>query len=200
MDRRVIAALVFGFVAASTLAGCSGESGSLLGFEKSSPDEFAVVKRAPLTLPPNYGLRPPRPGAARPQAVSARSEAKNSLIKTEPKPQTRRNARAARAARIGKRSVAEVALLKRTGAIDVDPGIRQVINREAAGAVGEDDKDFIDMLLFWRDDETNESAQGDLVVDPKGESRRLRENRVLGKPMTAGVTPSIRRKKAGFLF
>ncbi len=200
MRRRVFSPLAFGLFAALTLAGCGGSSGNLLGFEKSSPDEFAVVKRAPLTLPPDFGLRPPRPGAARPQAVSARSEAKNSLIKTAPKPQTRRNARAARAARIGKRSVAEVALLKRTGAIDVDPEIRQVINREAAGAVGEDDKDFIDTLLFWRDDEKKESAQDDLIVDPKGESRRLRENQVLGKPMTAGVTPSIRRKKAGFLF
>lgn len=29
-----------------------------LGFEKSSPDEMKVVSRAPLSIPPEFGLRP----------------------------------------------------------------------------------------------------------------------------------------------
>ena len=105
------------------VAGCGDKSGNILGFEKTAPDEFAVVKRAPLTLPPNYGLRPPRPGAVRPQAVSPRDEAQKSVIgATAAKPQrTRRNVRAEQQRRIGTRSGSEVALLKRTGAINVDP-------------------------------------------------------------------------------
>ncbi|MGY8960888.1 MAG: DUF3035 domain-containing protein, partial [Alphaproteobacteria bacterium] len=55
-----------------SLASCGGDSkvGRILGYEKAAPDEFSVVKRAPLALPPDYGLRPPRVGAQRPQAVS----------------------------------------------------------------------------------------------------------------------------------
>lgn len=183
------------------LAGCSDKSGNILGFEKSSPDEFAVVKRAPLTLPPSFGLRPPRPGAVRPQAVSPRDEAQKSVFPTPSKPrQTRREIRESEQRRIGDRSGSEVALLKRTGAINVDPEIRDVINREAAGASTEEDTSFVDSLLFWRDKEKKPPPNFDVVVDPKGESRRLRENEILGKPVTEGVTPTIKRKEAGLLF
>lgn len=183
------------------LAGCTDRSGNILGFEKTSPDEFAVVKRAPLTLPPSFGLRPPRPGAARPQAVSPRDEAEKSVFPKPNKPrQTRREIRENEQRRAGDRSGSEVALLKRTGAINVDPEIRDVINREAAGASTEEDTSFVDSLLFWRDKEKKPPDNFDVVVDPKGESRRLRENEILGKPVTEGVTPTIKRKEAGLLF
>ena len=202
MRIRSVLSFVVGFAAIAGMAGCSDRSGNILGFEKSAPDEFAVVKRAPLTLPPNYGLRPPRPGVARPQAVSPRDEAQKSVIGTTAvKPQrTRRNVQAEQQRRIGTRSGSEVALLKRTGAIDVDPNIRDIVNREAVGAASESDESFVDSLLFWRDKEPQPPANIDTVVDPKGEARRIRENKVLGKPITTGVTPVIKRKEGGLLF
>lgn len=33
-----------------------------LGLERNQPDEFTIVERAPLTIPPNFNLMPPRPG------------------------------------------------------------------------------------------------------------------------------------------
>jgi hypothetical protein len=61
---------------ASTLAlgGCVGLKRAI-GLEKVSPDEFAVESRAPLTIPPDFDLRPPQPGAPRPQEASAASKA-----------------------------------------------------------------------------------------------------------------------------
>ncbi len=56
--------------AAVMLSGCSSVK-STLGIERNVPDEFAVIKEAPLTIPPDYNLRPPRPGAARPQHVDS---------------------------------------------------------------------------------------------------------------------------------
>lgn len=201
MGNSRLISFVVGFAALLGVGGCSDKSGNILGFEKSSPDEFAVVKRAPLTLPPDYGLRPPRPGASRPQAVSARAEAKESLIGAQEKAkQTRQTIRAEEQRRIGQRSSSEVALLKRTGAMDVDPEIRDVINREAAGVINESDTSFVDTLLFWRDKKPEKPKNLDAVVDPKEESRRIRENEILGKPITAGQTPTIERKKSGFLF
>ena len=63
---------VLGAAVLSALGGCSGVSESL-GFAKQSPDEFAVVRNAPLTLPPDYTLRPPQPGAPRMFLTSSKS-------------------------------------------------------------------------------------------------------------------------------
>ena len=57
-------------LASSALTACG-----LAGGPSPGPDEFAVVTRAPLSLPPDYGLRPPRPGAARPNEASPRDDA-----------------------------------------------------------------------------------------------------------------------------
>jgi predicted small lipoprotein YifL len=42
-------------LACSTLSGCGNNI-----FSKYSPDEFAVMRRAPLSLPPDYTVRPPQ--------------------------------------------------------------------------------------------------------------------------------------------
>jgi hypothetical protein len=60
--RPIIVCLAAGLL----LAGCS-DFKRITGIEPTSPDEFAVESRAPLTIPPDFNLRPPAPGAARPQ-------------------------------------------------------------------------------------------------------------------------------------
>lgn len=54
------------------LSACSGDDLSRsFGLTRDTPDEFTVTTRAPLSMPPDYALRPPRPGAARPQEQTA---------------------------------------------------------------------------------------------------------------------------------
>src|SRR6201998_2124250 len=65
---------------ASLLPGCT-ELKRSIGLEKTSPDEFAVESRAPLEMPPDFDLRPPQPGASRPQEKSSDKQAKQ-LIET----------------------------------------------------------------------------------------------------------------------
>jgi hypothetical protein len=60
------------------LGGCSNWK-QTLGIEPTSPDEFAVESRAPLTIPPDFNLRPPEPGAARPQETSMASKAQGAI-------------------------------------------------------------------------------------------------------------------------
>ena len=48
---------------AMLLASCGGGG---LG-NRNRPDEFAVARQAPLVIPPDFSLRPPQPGAPRPQ-------------------------------------------------------------------------------------------------------------------------------------
>ena len=57
------------------LPGCSGFR-QALGMDRVGPDEFAVESRAPLTIPPGFDLRPPQPGAPRPQEVTAADKAR----------------------------------------------------------------------------------------------------------------------------
>ena len=54
-----ISCLLFGAVL--SLSACGGTK-EKLGLTKKAPDEFAVVRRAPLSMPPDYTLRPPTPG------------------------------------------------------------------------------------------------------------------------------------------
>jgi|ERR1700720_4349972 hypothetical protein len=61
----------------SLLAGCGFRQ--LIGLDRTGPDEFAVESRAPLTIPPDFELRPPQPGASRPQEVSAAERARKAI-------------------------------------------------------------------------------------------------------------------------
>lgn len=45
-------------MSAALLSGCSNVTKQKLGLTKQAPDEFMVMSRAPLSLPPEYDLRP----------------------------------------------------------------------------------------------------------------------------------------------
>jgi len=57
------------------LPGCT-DVRSMLGMDRTGPDEFAVESRAPLLIPPDFNLRPPQPGATRPNEVTAAERAR----------------------------------------------------------------------------------------------------------------------------
>ena len=65
------------------LAGC-GDFKRAIGIDRTPPDEFAVESRAPLTIPPDFDLRPPQPGAARPQEVTAAAKARQAIDSAGP--------------------------------------------------------------------------------------------------------------------
>jgi hypothetical protein len=60
------------------LSGCSGFK-QTIGLEAQAPDEFAVESRAPLTVPPEFDLRPPAPGAPRPQDMNPAASAQQAM-------------------------------------------------------------------------------------------------------------------------
>jgi hypothetical protein len=49
--------------AAMLLTGCGG--GRKGAFDRARPNEFAVQRNAPLVVPPDFAMIPPRPGAPR---------------------------------------------------------------------------------------------------------------------------------------
>lgn len=77
--RPIDACLVSGLL----LAGCS-DFKRAVGIEPTSPDEFAVESRAPLTIPPDFQLRPPQPGAGRPQETAIADKARGVIDNAGP--------------------------------------------------------------------------------------------------------------------
>ena len=170
--------------AALALVGCE-KTRNILGMTKKVPDEFAVVTRAPLSMPPDYGLRPPVPGQLRPQELAPREAARSILLNnagTKPA-----------ASPTGKFTAGEAAILARAGALNADPMIRRTVNREST-LLAQADKTLLDKIVFWQ----NPPLPG-IVVDPAKETRRLREAQALGEAPNAGKVPTIERRRRGIL-
>ncbi len=160
-------------LAVPTLSGCA-ETKEQLGLTRRMPDEFAVLTRAPLEMPPEGSplLPMPQPGMPRPQEVSPINSAQTAVLGKVP-------------AQAEGESNAESVLLRRAGATQSDPGIRATVNREAVEDT-KDNRPVIKRLMSMGS--TTPSAT---IVDAPGELRRLKENRDQGNPVTRGETPTL---------
>ncbi|MEO1658355.1 MAG: DUF3035 domain-containing protein [Pseudomonadota bacterium] len=111
------------------VAACVGGSTT-----KRTPDEFAVITKPPLTVPPDYALRPPRPGELRPQTLSSAERTQQLLLgdrSSEPP------------------SDGELQLIQSVGALSVDPSIRDLLNAEN-GSIASKNASLANRILFWR--------------------------------------------------
>lgn len=133
---RLHSALLAACAATLTLTGCNSVTRAL-GAEKVTPDEFRTVTIAPLTVPPEYNLRPPRPGEPRPNEIYPDQMARVALLGAS----TRFDG-----------SDAEALLIARAGGGEADPFIRSIIDGETAGVVRKS-RGFADQIMFWRDGE-----------------------------------------------
>jgi hypothetical protein len=148
------------------LSGC-GAAGRALGVTKVTPDEFRVVTKAPLTVPPDYSLRPPAPGEPRPQELQPESAARVALL----------------GARQGEaRTEGEKLLAAKAGADKADPLVRYVVDDEF-GDIAHKDPSFADRVMFWKKgapavppatQAAVAAANTSTPLDPKVEAERLK--------------------------
>ncbi len=165
------------------LAGCSGSDLSrTFGFTRDAPDEYTVTTQVPLSMPPDFTVRPPQPGAPRPQQTSEQQQAEQALV-----PQT-----ALTGTPTGEASPGQAALVQAAGPTP-PANIRAQVNN-AAVAEAQQSQSFVDTLLFWR-----EQPPPGVVVDPQKEAQRIRENAALGRSQDTGNTPIIQPEKKGWL-
>jgi hypothetical protein len=170
------------------LAGCSGVQ-EQLGLTSTPPDEFAVYSRAPLSVPPDFALLPPQPGAPRPQEATPTQQAQTALFSNsgtytfsndlQPTGPTQ--------------SMGEQAFLQSAGATGIDPEIRTLVEAETDIEAAQTEQ-FVNGLVFWQ-----EPIPAGVVIDPAAEQQRIQENAALGVPITTGETPVIERKQKGVL-
>jgi hypothetical protein len=162
------------------LAACSDDQSRVFGFTQQGPDEFTVTTRAPLSMPPDLNVQPPRPGAPRPQEQSQTAQAEATLA-----PDTGLGGAAATAATPG-----QAALVHAAGqAAPAD--VRRRVDAEAP--VAATDRGFVDRLMFWRSTEPSGT-----VIDAQKEADRLRANAALGKSPEDGTTPVIQPPSKSF--
>ena len=152
--NRVIVATAL--IAATGLAGCVSTRNAL-GMNKVTPDEFRVVTKAPLVVPPDFALRPPAPGKPRPQELQPESAARTALL-------------GARESQV--RSDGEKDLVAKAGAEKADPLIRYVVDDEF-GDVAHKDKSFADRVMFWRSDKPAAQQAIPAPVDATAEQQRI---------------------------
>jgi hypothetical protein len=174
LNRLFIASAL---IAAAGLAGCSGAS-KALGMSKVTPDEFRVVTKAPLVVPPDYGLRPPAPGEPRPQELQPESAARTAVL-GERESQVR--------------SDGEKMLVSQAGADKADPLIRYVVDDEF-GDLAHKDQTFANRVMFWSST-TKAPDVGQNTpapVDPAAEQARI-------TALTGGKTVVIQQDQSHHL-
>ena len=135
--------------------GCTSTSRAL-GLEKSAPNEFNILTKAPLIVPPEYNLRPPAVGA---------SSAENNY--------TQRSAREALLGDIDNAdpSNGEIALMAKAGVNRADSEIRLEI--DGVNSVERKSEGFANRLLFWQDGQVLDAQGNPTPLDADQEARRV---------------------------
>jgi hypothetical protein len=180
----------------------AGSAGTLVTDKGTAPyDGGALPPRPEGGSSPWYQTpqQQPQTAAADPSAPDAPGSVQNSVVAgtysqtaTPPTPQYGTPGIPTLYGAQSRPSTGEAALAQRvTTYYGVEPDIRRKVDSDSARLALEQEK-FLHMVLFWQDPEPAGTA-----LDANAESRRLRENDALGKPVNAGEAPVIARKQSG---
>src|SRR3954471_20583808 len=121
-----------------SLAGCDSLRAAA-GITKNSPDEFAVMTKAPLIIPPDFNLHPPSPGAAPLNQQDPTGAAQASLFNNNDPATVAASMR-------GNYSAGERMLLANARVQSADPAIRAELQSDQKNMQGAD-PDFTDKVL-----------------------------------------------------
>ncbi|QDH72745.1 DUF3035 domain-containing protein [Brevundimonas sp. M20] len=172
-------------LAASALAlGACTNIQQSIGLSKVTPDEFLTVATAPLTVPPEYGLRPPAPGQPRPQELAPESAARQILLGQR---------------QSVTRSPGEQILVAQAGGDRADPLARYVVDDEF-GDLTHKEESWANRIMFWRREDpatqvatTTQTTEGAVTIDAASEYARMQA--LTGGRAGISITP---RRDTGF--
>jgi hypothetical protein len=155
---------------AAALTGCASSGGT------RTPDEFRVVRKAPLTVPPEFNLRPPSPGESRPQELTPDMQARVALFGGD----------------IGAdASQGEKLLVEKAGGAAVERTIRASIDYDTTQTLRKN-RSFADTILnFGRSDNS--------TINPDTEAERLKEEKAIKDEVIGTGEVLIKRQRSGKL-
>jgi len=146
------------------------------GITKEPPDEFAVVTKAPLVIPPEFNLRPPKPGASPTNQVDPTTAAQMALTATDPS--------VIAAGMPNTYSDAEKSLLSKTGGATAEHTIRKEIEADNK-KMEQSDETFTDKVLF-RGPQPDQGT----AVNAEAEAQRIGDAKAQGKTAPAPSAPA----------
>ncbi|PZP56976.1 MAG: DUF3035 domain-containing protein [Micavibrio aeruginosavorus] len=162
--------IIISLLTATIVSGCA-RAKQELGLTRRTPDEFAVVKRAPLEIPPDLNqvsaLPQPVPGKQRPQEASPEQAAQAAILGSQ-------------IPTLEQSSTGESALLQKAGASSAVTNIRNVVDREAVDTA-EKNRPVAKRIMNWGN---KDDAGAAVIVDAPAEAKRIKQKQ-------AGETPSI---------
>tara|TARA_Y100001001_G_C8002583_1_gene306832 strand:+ start:1626 stop:2201 length:576 start_codon:yes stop_codon:yes gene_type:complete len=177
-------------VSISLLSACSGGIAKTLGIKgQSSPDEFKIVKHAPLEIPATLDLPKPQPGMQRPQEVSPQENVQRTLFGNNQTSQTSPVSEAANTnmnASSTDRSLDE-SFMRKLGATQTDANIRQKLDEEY-GTVGQHQVPVVKKIIHFPNNSENPVSS---VVNAPKEAERLQSQIEKGAPLNEGDVPSL---------
>lgn len=178
------------------LTACGGDVKETLGLNKKAPDEFRVVSRPPLSVPPDFDDLP-KPGLGSEDHISQQRSDKQAqeIITGRSNSQAPATASTAiKPVKVSKpaapTSMAETQFLKRVGAGNAQPGIRQELYNERSAQ--QEDAGIVDKL-------TTLPPAKDPTVNAQKEADRIAQNKATGKAATEGETPQVKGSNSGIL-
>lgn len=186
------------------LAACSGgEVKETLGLGKKVPDEFRVVERPPLSVPPVFNLRPPASpgevvpstnatGQARKIVTGSDAPASSDPAALDVDPSMQVDTAVTPVTSSSLASPAESSFLQKAGVDKKNPEIRKVIHSEVTvEQEKKEEKGIFDAL--------RPSSSDEPVVNAKEERERIEKNKKDNKAVTEGKTPTHDPKKESTL-
>src|ERR1700761_2388309 len=139
MRSETLLRLALAGIALSALSACDTLRREA-GLTKQAPDEFAVMTKAPLIIPPDFNLHPPAPGAPPLNQEGPTDSAQTALFNSSD-PQT------VAAGMGGNLTLGERMLLANAGVQNADPAIRAQLQADARASAAAADQSFTDRLL-----------------------------------------------------
>jgi hypothetical protein len=199
-----------------TVSGCSGGIKENLGITRRSPDEFKVVSRPLLSVPPQFNLRPPSNSAESPIIVPADKQAKSIItgtavssdsnsfdlkeaVDTTVIPVETISLTPEKSKKSGKNEVvtktpSNASFMQNIGAEKADPKVRENLVEQQI-AVQEKKEES----SWWNVFSSEKPEAKEPLVNAKGEVERIKTNKATNKPVTEGKTPEVKDKDKGLL-
>lgn len=165
-------------VATLPLGGCDSFNRAI-GKTRVIPDEFQVVSNAPLAIPPDYSLRPPRVGNG-PEQANPTDQARETVFRAGDTGNGQAPAAPSRAMSVGEQD-----LLRQAGASTAPSDIRQTVDADPTEGVPFD-RSLVDKLLFWSGPTTPPSSD---TLNPGEEQSRIRLAQSVAKPGGPAAAP-----------
>tara|TARA_R110002095_G_scaffold215483_1_gene209846 strand:- start:2000 stop:2473 length:474 start_codon:yes stop_codon:yes gene_type:complete len=153
--RKLFVPVLIGLALSTT--GCE-QTRQALGLKRTQVDEFQVADRDPLSVPPDYKLRPPLPNAPAPAEVAPSERAKEALLGDQAANTTRSAAEKnllAQASTQGSRQGKDSTIREKLAQ-------DSVLSKDTEKAPGE-------ALAFWKDKSSQKIGD---VIDPIAENKR----------------------------